>query len=90
MVIRLGIRIGRTLPLVSITTMTYQVILPIEQLIDWPEYNGLWANGSPNQAIKDISPLILNVEYSTTWANDYSRILTFESEEHYNWFLLKQ
>ena len=65
--------------------MSYTKYITEEELNNWPEYDELWERGFSEHLIKKF-PYIISVEYASH--EDYSRILTFESEEHYYWFLL--
>ena len=72
---------------------TYKVIIPENQIRNFPEYEE-WINGSSNRLFSEImkqcNPEILSVSYASRYTDNVDRIFEFESEEHYTWFLLRR
>ena len=66
--------------------MTFNVFFTEDELHQWPEYaTDPWEYGF-NEHIMGKFPYIISVEYASDAG--FSRLFQFESEEHYNWFLL--
>jgi hypothetical protein len=75
--------------------MTFRIEIKQSEFCKWPIYHSDWQalginmlNNGFNVMLKQVYPEIIDIEYVPD-VMAFDRYFTFESEEHYHWFLLK-